>query len=70
MRNDLVYILSKGNPEEAFGNLKTLVDYLGVSSKYSTIWRRVRAGKGRAIFDGWQITRLHIKRAPYSNIHN
>ena len=66
MRKDVVYLLVKGEKIQAFGNLKTLVDSIGLPEKYSTIWRKLTTGKGRCEFGDYQIKRVSIRRAPYS----
>ena len=66
MKRDLVYILIDGEDVQAFGNLKTLLETILASEKYSTVWRSLEAGNGRARFGSYTIERTPVIRAPFA----
>lgn len=69
MKNDVVYILAKGDNLEAFGNLKSLVSKIGAQPKYSSIWRALDK-HGKAQYGDVVIRRAYVVRAPYKKANS
>lgn len=66
MKKDVIYILVDGEEVQPFGNLKTLLESIRSQNKYSTVWRKLKAGDGRAEIGVYKIHRSEVIRAPFA----
>lgn len=66
MSRDLIFNLIDGDNVQPFGNLKTLLEAIHLGDKYSTVWRLLKSGDGRAEFGPYIIYRSEVIRAPFA----
>lgn len=66
MNRDLIFNLVDGDIVQPYGNLKTLLESIRMDDKYSTVWRLLKSGDGRAEFGPYIIYRSEVIRAPFA----